>query len=185
MESRSLVRLIALSAAAVASGVLLSRLDDDAPPAPPGPQLSGGYYVTDAELIGTGDDGRVLYRVQTDRATEQGEDGSVRLQRVRIIYSEAAAVPWDLRADAGLIPAGGKMLELTGDVEAVTRQGSGEAATIRTEYLRLEPENFVAFTDRKVSIDYSGSRLFAVGMRAFLKEDRLELISNVNGKFIP
>jgi lipopolysaccharide export system protein LptC len=77
------------------------------------------------------------------------------------------------------------MLELLDDVVAVTREGDGAPAIIRTEYLRLEPDEYVASTDRKVTIDYAGSRLFAVGMRAYLKEDRLQLLSNVNGKFLP
>lgn len=185
LDTRTLTRLALLGVAAVASGLLLSRLEDDAPDNERRPRLGAGYYVESAELIGTGEDGSVLYRVQTDQATEQIDDGSVALDGVRIVYTAGESVPWTLRANRGRIPPDGNMLELVDDVVAVTREGNGEPATIRTEYLRLEPDAYIAYTDRKVTIDYSGSRLFAVGMRAYLKEDRLQLLSNVNGKFLP
>ena len=185
MDSRSLTRIILLSVAAVSSGLLLSRLEDKPKDADRAPRLGAGYYVESAELIGTGDNGAVLYRVQTDQATEQLADGSVALEKVRIVYTAEEAVPWNLTANSGRIPPDGKMVELLGDVVAMTREGEGPPAIIRTEYLRLEPDNYVAFTDRKVTIDYADSRLFAVGMRAYLKEDRLQLLSNVNGKFVP
>jgi lipopolysaccharide export system protein LptC len=176
---------VLLAIAAFASGLLLSRLEDDQSFTERSPRLGAGYYVESAELTGTADDGSVLYRVQTDQATEQLDDGSVALEGVRIVYTAGESVPWTLRANRGRIPPGGNMLELLDEVVAVTQEGSGEPATIRTDYLRLEPDEYVAYTDRKVTIDYSGSRLFAVGMRAYLKEDRLQLLSNVNGKFLP
>ena len=185
MDTRTLTRLVLLGIAAVASGLLLSRLEDEPPDTERRPRLGAGYYVESAELVGTGEDGGVLYRVQTDQATEQLDDGSVKLDGVRIVYTAGESVPWTLRANRGRIPPDGNMLELLDDVVAVTREGDGPPATIRTEYLRLEPNEYVAYTDRKVTIDYSGSRLFAVGMRAYLKEDRLQLLSNVNGKFLP
>jgi lipopolysaccharide export system protein LptC len=185
LDTRTLTRLVLLAIAAFASGLLLSRLEDDQPTAERRPRLGAGYYVESAELTGTADDGSVLYRVQTDQATEQLDDGSVTLDGVRIVYTAGESVPWTLRANRGRIPPGGNMLELLDEVVAVTQEGSGERATIRTDYLRLEPDEYVAYTDRKVTIDYSGSRLFAVGMRAYLKEDRLQLLSNVNGKFLP
>ena len=33
----------------------------------PVPRLSIGYYMNDAQLVGTGDDGKILYRARTRR----------------------------------------------------------------------------------------------------------------------
>ncbi len=184
MEVRNRIGLILLMVCALGSGLLLSRLGDNETPRANSPRLGAGYYVDNAELIGTGDDGEVLYRARTKQATEQPEDGSVILDEVAIDYATDSDVPWELRASSGRIPAGGKILQLIDDVVAITRADAGEPATIRTDFLELDPETFVAFTDRKVAIDYSGSEVFAVGMRAFLKEDRLQLLSKVNGKFV-
>jgi len=178
-------RLALLTIGAVISGLLLSRLEDEAAVEPDMPTLGAGYYLDDAELTGTGDDGRILYQVRTRRATEALNDGGVDLEDVHVSYSARDDIPWILTAATGRIPPGGKMLELTGDVVAITSEDGREPATIRTDYLALDPEKFVAQTESKVEIEYSGNRVFATGMRVFLKEDRVQLISNVNGKFLP
>ena len=49
----------------------------------------------------------------------------------------------------------------------------------------LDTETYIANTPRKVTIDYLQHRVFATGMRAYFKEDRLQLLSDVNGKFLP
>ena len=100
-------------------------------------------------------------------------------------YEPRAGVPWDLRAQTGRMPPDGDILQLTGEVVAVTREKSGAEATIRTDYLEIDPQTFVAHTDRAVTIDLAGDRVFATGMRVFLKEDRLQLIADVTGTFTP
>lgn len=179
------VRFGVLILAAVASGLLLSGLEGDHDAEPPRARLVAGYYLDDAELVGTGDDGRVLYRVSTRRALESLDDGGVNLEDVRVSYAPQSDVPWDLTAEAGHIPPDGKILQLMGNVVAITREGARAPATIRTDSLELNPDTYVASTDDKVVIEYSGNEIFATGLRVFLKEDRVQLISNVNGKFLP
>lgn len=83
------------------------------------------------------------------------------------------------------MPPGGDILRLSGGVVAVTRENSGSEARILTDYLEIDPRTFVAYTDRKVTIELSGDTILATGMRVFLKEDRLQLIADVTGKFTP
>ena len=56
---------------------------------------------------------------------------------------------------------------------------------IRTPYLEFDPDNFRAETDSRVQIRIGSRSLTATGMLALLQEDRLELKSNVSGKFVP
>lgn len=149
------------------------------------PRLGIGYYMTEAELIGTDDTGYVLYRVSAKSASQGVIDGIIDMEDVRVIYAPRAAIQWDLRATTGRIPANGTIIELAGEVIAVTRDRDVKPTTITTDYLELDTETFIANTRRKVTIDYSTNRVFATGMRAYFKEDRLQLISNVNGKFLP
>jgi LPS export ABC transporter protein LptC len=74
---------------------------------------------------------------------------------------------------------------LKGDVVARTKDDGSESMTIRTDYLELDTETYIADTEHKVTIDQSHNRIFATGMRAYFKEDRLQLLSNVNGNFVP
>ena len=60
-----------------------------------------------------------------------------------------------------------------------------EDTEIRTQYLELDPERYVAETDERVQIRFGIRSLTATGMLASLNDDRIELKSNVRGKIAP
>ncbi|HEX7081038.1 MAG TPA: LPS export ABC transporter periplasmic protein LptC [Gammaproteobacteria bacterium] len=157
------------------------------PPAPPEPgDNPPGYYVRDAVILETGEDGRALYRVHAELAQERPEDGALLLEGVRVEYQSEEQIPWRVRAARAQASTEGSALELEGDVElARDPVDDGAGTLIRTEHLVLLPEQHLARADGNVSITVDGSTLEAVGLRAFLKEDRVELESNVHGRFQP
>ncbi len=177
--------LILLLIAAVASGVLVLDNDEKVPQQQSGPELGIGYYMKQAELIRTGDTGQILYRLQTNEATQITPDGIIELDVVRVSYDPLTEVPWDLRADKGHILPDRNIIQLSGNVVAETRGQTQAPTRISTEYLELDTDTYVATTDKDVAIDYTDNRIFATGLRAHLKEERLQLISDVNGLFIP
>ena len=170
---------------AIASAVLLFGGGSENDSEDSGPRLSIGYFMNDARLSGTDDNGHILYRARAAKASQNLDDGTIFLQEVRVSYDPVTEIPWDLRADTGRIPRSGKIIELTGDVVAQTTDDVGDSITIRTDYMELDTETYIADTDRKVAIDHTNNRVFATGMRAYFKEDRLRLLSNVNGNFVP
>lgn len=177
--------LLLLLVAAVASGVLVLRNDEKVSDRASKPELGIGYYMKQAELVRIDENGRVLYRVQTDEATQRTRDGIIELDLVLVSYDPLTEVPWDLRADKGQILPDRNIIQLSGDVIAKTRGEIQAPIRISTDYLELDTETYIADTDRDVTIDYTNNKVFATGLRAFLKEERLQLVSNVNGKFIP
>ena len=185
MDLRNSLTMLALALGAAASGGLLLRNTSPTLEAGPNPRLAIGYYVNQAKLSGTGDDGRILYRLSAVTASQNFDDDMINMQQVHLIYDPVTDIPWDLRANTGMVPRDGNIIQLTGNVVAKTTNDSDAPMVIRTNYLELDTETYIANTEHKVAIDYSGNRVFATGMRAYFKEDRLQLISNVNGKFIP
>ncbi len=181
---RNWIQLSLLLIAAVASGLLLLR-NTEAPEKPSTARLGIGYYMTDAELIVTGEDGQTRYRVRTNSAVQDRKAGTIDLDRVYLEYDPLSSVPWDLRANTGHIPPDRNIIQLQGDVVAETKDEEDTPVTIRTEFLELDTETYIAETDRRVAIDYATNRVFATGMRAYLKEDRLQLLADVNGNFNP
>lgn len=179
------LQLSLLLICAVASGMLLLRSTDEPPRKPESARLGLGYYMTDAEVVVTGDDGLPLYRLRTDSAVQQERDGDIVLDKVLVDYDPAQSIPWDLHADSGQIPPDRTMIELEGNVVARTRDDANTPITIRTDYLELNTETYVAETTHKVSIDYSTNQVQATGLRAYFKEDRLQLLADVHGKFYP
>jgi LPS export ABC transporter protein LptC len=182
--------LITLMLAAVASSVIFMLTPDRQPPPDKKIRTEQGYYVRDARLTGTGADGQILYSVSTKAARQNLDDGTISMQEVAVNYAPAAAIPWDMRATRGQIPRDSNIIQLSGDV-LVTSTVAAAAdhrqapLMIRTDYLELDPDTYIATTNRHVVIQRARDTLHARGMRVYLKQDRLQLDSEVRGYFLP
>ena len=185
MSPRDIIVVVILTAAALASWYLTRQGSIDDAMNATAESTHRGYYLKSARILGTGADGQLLYEIQAKHA-EQQEDGQISFIDVLINYSPASGVPWIVNADSALISQGEGRIRLIGHVLAVSREGfSGQDTEIRTQYLELEPETYIAETDQRVQIRIGTRSLTATGMLASLQENRLELKSNVNGKFVP
>jgi lipopolysaccharide export system protein LptC len=144
-----------------------------------------GYYLKSARILGTGEDGRLLYELQA-REAEQVGSNRVTFTDVQIKYSPQSDVPWSVNADTATIYADEQRVQLEGHVSAVSRAGfSGNETEIRTQYLDVYPEEFLAETDDRVQIRIGERSLTATGMLASLRDNQVKLKSNVRGKFAP
>ncbi len=185
MSARNVGGFIVLLAAALASWYLASTLREAAPQPQPAARSERGFYLRDARILGTGETGQLMYQIEADYA-EQRSDDRIAFDNVRIRYSPASDVPWSISADQAMITGNRQTLTLAGHVLAVSAEGfSGNATEIRTDWLELEPEDYRAYTDRRVQIRIGERSLTATGMEALLRENRVELKSNVSGKFLP
>jgi len=145
----------------------------------------GGFYLRSARILGTDDDGKLLYEITAEYG-EQLENNEIELQNVRINYSSGANVPWTINADVAIISGNLDLLRLSGHVVAVSDEGfSGQVTEIRTPLLDIDPGSYRAETDSRVQIRIGARSLTATGMLALLQENRLQLKSNVSGKFVP
>ncbi len=184
ISPKNLFTFAALAAGAIASWYLARPADDGAN----GPSINAaqrGYYLKSARILGTGPDGQPLYEIQAERA-EQQDDNRVSFTDVRLNYSPQSAVPWTVNADTATVHADRQIVLLEGHVTAMSQEGfSGNDTEIRTQYLEIDPENFIAETDDRVQIRIGSRSLTATGMLASLKENQVQLKSDVSGKFAP
>ncbi len=196
MEIQHPVRFSLLLGAAMVTSYFVFNSPPNKSETPAGPRLALGYYLKDATLRGTGPDGQLLYRVTTTAAEQQLTDGTITLKDVTVDYAPAAEVPWRLTADHGQIPPDRNIIQLSGKVVATTdaaspattgaRRGRNAAPLlIRTDYLELDPEAYVASTEHMVAVERSRDTLQSRGMRVYLKQDRLQFDSEVRGRFLP
>lgn len=185
MSTRGMIGFAALVLATLGSWYIARQLGKPEIIATKSNAISDGYYLRSARILGTGDDGKPLYEIQADYAEQiDGED--IAFQNVRIRYSDGAEVPWVLNADNATISRNPERVILKGHVQAVSTAGfNGKDTEIRTQYLEFEPDAYRAETDSRVQIRVGPRSLTATGMLALLQENRLELKSNVSGKFAP
>jgi lipopolysaccharide export system protein LptC len=185
VTGRSVVLYVVLALAAFGSWYL-SRQSPGKPPAVVAPDTTHrGFYLKNARILGTAPDGALLYEIEADNA-EQRDENSVDFSNVRLFYAPEADVPWTVVADNATIRNDERRVLLSGHVRAVSASGLNQQETeIRTDYLELDPDNFIARTEERVQVRIGERSLTATGMLASLNEDRLELKSNVSGKFLP
>jgi len=143
-----------------------------------------GYYLKSARILGTDTDGSLLYEIEAAHAEQQSKD-RIEFTEVRIRYSPDAEIPWVVHADEATLREGSPRIALRGHVRAVGTGGNDQDTEIRTQYLELDPERFVAETDERVQIRIGARSLTATGMLASLNDNKVELKSNVRGKIAP
>lgn len=147
-----------------------------------------GYYLRDTVLLGTDDKGRILYRLHAGLAEEQPDEARLVLRDVHFEYQPAEQIPWSISASSGEAPTTGERayLDLEGDVR-LTRDAEhgGQPTEVETDRLRIEPARRLASTTSPVRVTVGGRALFeAVGLKALLGEDRLQLESKVHGQLV-
>ena len=185
VNTRNTVSFVLLLVGALGSWYLARTLQSNEIQVHETQLLRNGFYLKSARIFGTAVDGRLLYEIEAEYAEQLGEE-QVEFQNVEINYTTEANVPWTLNADKALIGNDRKVIELSGHVVAVSSEGfSGDVTEIRTPYLELEPDDFRARTDRRVQIRIGARSITATGMLAMLQTNRLQLKSNVSGKFVP
>lgn len=185
MGPRTITFIFLLSAGAIGSWYLarsnVPADEDDLPYEP----VHHGYYLKQARILGTDEDGSLLYEIEAEHA-EQQEDDSIEFTEVRIRYSPDSGVRWVVNADEATLREGSPTIILRGHVQIVNVGGAAEDSTeIRTQYLELDAKKYIAETDARVQIRIGERSLTATGMLASLHDDRIELKSNVRGKIAP
>jgi LPS export ABC transporter protein LptC len=185
MSPRNFVLFAVMTAGAIGSWYLARPDKSGDTDSLPYDTAHRGYYLKSARILGTGENGDLLYEIEADRA-EQRPDKSIDFTQVRIRYSPDSNIPWIVNADAATLSENSPRVTLRGHVRAVSASGiSDDDTEIRTQYLELDPEKFLAETDERVQIRFGARSLTATGMLASLNTNELKLKSNVSGKFAP
>lgn len=144
-----------------------------------------GFYMTEAEITSAGPDGLPRYRVLADEIRQRSLHGETRLENVRVEYSIYSASPWTLTAPAAVLSADQAWLELWGGVELVSDSSDFGIATMQTERLELDTRAHIARTASPVELGVGPQRVYAIGMVAYLLDERVQLQSEVHGRFLP
>ena len=97
MNPRRIASIGALLTMALISTVLLMSVRDKPEEIAAPAEIAIGYFLENATVSGTGEDGRVLYRISAESVIQSPADGSIDLDKVQVNYDPAADVPWNLR----------------------------------------------------------------------------------------
>lgn len=183
MLSAGRIAFLVVAALAVASWWLNKRGNDgpeqEVRPAP------DGFYMTQAEITTAGIDGLPRYRLIADEIRQLHLGGPTLLKEVRVEYNIYSPNPWLLTAPEGVLSADRALLELWGGVEVLGESSDHGPTSVETERLEIDTETHVARSAVHVDLAVGAQQLSGVGMVAHLLEERLQLQSEVHGRFLP
>ena len=134
------------------------------------------WYWNNARFWSFDDEGRLEQDATATDAKYFSEEDTIYLRDPRISSHSGEDSTWYTRSDFGEVRQDNDIIELSQNVEI--RKASGEI-TIRTERLTLIRSQGMAETDAAISIIGETGRTDAVGLRAWLKEGKVELLSKV------
>jgi LPS export ABC transporter protein LptC len=156
-----------------------------------------GYYLQDAIVTQTQQDGSVSLRLVASRIQQQRRDDSIALDTVRVNYyqsnsgsnsgSKSDQSPqreWLLNARQGFVPANFRVVQLFGDVVLRPADAQPEAF-LRVDALAVDTQTNVAYSlASPVRVRFGSHEMVVKNFRADLDSENIRLES-VHGRFDP
>ncbi len=143
-------------------------------------------FVEEVDLSTLDATGWLQHRLWAERMEHFPDDDSTALTHPYLELYRPGEPPWRIRAKTGWLSAGGAEVRLAGAVEILRAAAPGvRPAELYTERLTAFPDRDYAETDAAVTYRSVGLEVKAVGMRAYLDQGRVELLSRVRAVHQP
>tara|TARA_Y100000591_G_C21490795_1_gene525018 strand:- start:86 stop:667 length:582 start_codon:yes stop_codon:yes gene_type:complete len=141
------------------------------------------FYSKSTKIINTDGSGMYLFTLDADYV-EQESSEVIKFYDVTISYSPHSKIRWVLKSDSATKNRSDEYFILEGNVSASDMNEMSNSSVIKTDQLQVDPRTHSVRTDRTVDIIIDNNVLSARGMLANLNENKLELISEINGSFL-
>ena len=181
--------LLALVVVAVFSGWLLQTAEQTKTARPGKERHDPDFYLKDFILTTMDKSGAPRNRLESPYMVHYADDGTSEVDKPRMQIFRKDAPPWYIDAGKGVVLSEGKTVFLRdGVIIRLTHQADPQPeheTILRTPTLTIKPDDEYAETTSPVNFtDSAGNVIDAVGMRAHFKGERLELLSQVRGKYV-
>jgi lipopolysaccharide export system protein LptC len=180
MSRRFIILFSSLAAVALLSGWFLNSLNTEPPKRAEGSQRRPDYYVENFTATTLDESGFPTRRLDAAYMAHYPETDTHELADPYLVLFAELATPWHVRSERGWLSPDGDEMLLIGKVHIWRNDTSGDRQVdIRTENLRVLPGTEYGETDEQVVITTPSGESRGVGMRAWMGESRLELLSQV------
>lgn len=171
---------------AIGSGWLLRQLQTTDEVQTGGPAHTPDFYLEEFTTTTMGESGKPDRVLKAARMVHYPDTDTHELTRPYMVLYHPERQPWHVESERGWVSAKGDVVLLLGKVHIWRDDEQGVLETeIRTRDLRVLPDSDYGETDKPVTIRAGRSESRGVGMRAFLDQDRLELLSQVHTVYEP
>ena len=168
-----------LLVAATASGWILHSPDLDETAAAGNPTKAPDTYMEHFVTVEMDATGQPKRRLEADYMAYHADE-TVELTNPHYVLFRSEGEPWHVRSERGRVSGDGAVVKLLGNVDIWRNDVSGARnIDIRTQHLTVRPESEYGETREQVTIRTPAHVSTGVGMRAYLGETRIELLSQV------
>ncbi|MBH8611054.1 LPS export ABC transporter periplasmic protein LptC [Pseudomonas mohnii] len=141
------------------------------------------YYATNAHSVQFLPDGRLQYEMTSDKVEHLKASEVTLLTNPDLNMFRGTEFPWHVQSEKGEVNPDGTQVELIDSVRITRFDEKNRRTLITTTRMTVLPQQQYAQTEQPVRIDGAGGVSTGTGMKAYLKESRIHLLSNVRGQY--
>ena len=152
----------------------------------PAAQVDDGaidYYATNAYSVQFLPDGKLQYEMTSDKVEHLKASEVTLLTNPDLNMFRGTEFPWHVQSERGEVNPDGTEVELIDSVRITRFDEKNRKTLITTTRMTVFPKQQYAQTEQPVRIDGAGGVSTGTGMKAYLKESRIHLLSNVRGQY--
>ncbi|WXL26700.1 LPS export ABC transporter periplasmic protein LptC [Ectopseudomonas mendocina] len=183
----------AINYALLAIGVLLvgalgywKNLRPDAstnPAQPDAAKQTIDFYANNTYTIEFQEDGTLDYELLADKVEHVKATDITLVTNPKMDLFRGEEQPWKIQSTRSEVSPGGKEIELIDNVRIERTDEKNRTTILTTTRLTVFPDKEFAQTAQPVKIDAADGVTTAVGMKAYLNDSRMHLLSNVRGQY--
>jgi lipopolysaccharide export system protein LptC len=141
------------------------------------------YYAINAHSVQFLPDVKLQYEMTSDKVEHLKATEVTLLTNPDLNMFRGTEFPWHVQSEHGEVNPDGTQVELIDSVRITRFDEKNRRTLITTTRMTVFPQQQYAQTDQPVSIDGAGGVSTGIGMKAYLKESRIHLLSNVRGQY--
>lgn len=141
------------------------------------------YYATNAHSVQFLPDGKLQYEMTADKVEHLKASEITLLTKPDLQLYRGTTYPWHVQSDKGEVNPDGSEVELIDSVRVARTDEKNRTTIITTTRMTVFPQKQYAQTEQAVKIDGAGGVTTGKGMKAYLKDGRMDLLSNVRGQY--
>ena len=141
------------------------------------------YYALNAHSVQFLPDGKLQYEMTSDKVEHLKSTEVTLLTNPDLNMFRGTEFPWHVQSEKGEVNPDGTQVELIDSVRITRFDEKNRRTLITTTRMTVFPQQQYAQTDQPVRIDGAGGVSTGNGMKAYLKESMIHLLSNVRGQY--
>jgi len=141
---------------------------------------SPDYFMEDFTLTSMNEKGTPNSILVSSKMLHYPDDDSTELDAPFMTMFGEIGKPWKIKADRGWVSGNNELILLSGNVRIDRLSGpNNRPVKLLTNKLRIHPESDFAETDQPVTMVSDKRHTSAIGMRAYIREGKLQLLDDV------